>query len=132
MKRTLPHLFGCFVGLLLCGQMVAAQTQPKPKSIPAKPLAEQSAPSKATAMSGIDADTADANLPKYPVPSGKWWKQENDLLLQMIGQVSSDGPAAKLAETEYERLNHITTPDAILATRVLTLNNILENTGQHP
>ncbi len=131
MKRKMLSLSITVVSGLLLGPLAFAQTQVKPKPTPynTPQLANQNS---ATIYSGIDSETADANLPpcKDAGPSAGWYTYENKLLLQMIEEASSDPKVAQKAELQYESMHSYTAPISILAIRISNLKKILDSTGQ--
>ena len=134
MKRTLPHPFGCFVGLLLCGQMVAAQTQPG--AGPAKPQTTQHATQGAEADSAISADlgigvgNTGVNAVRCFSPSANWYETENTELLRMIGEASQNAQEGVETELRYEQKHPNWTLDRILAERISMLKDLLDSESQ--
>jgi hypothetical protein len=134
MKRKMLSLSLIVVSGLLLGPLVQAQTQPKPKT-PDTPqeVHHKHATFAAEADSGIDSETANANLPACTDAglSAEWYAYENKLLLQMIGEASSDPEVARQAELQYEHNHSLTAPVSVLAIRISNLKSILDSTGQN-
>src|SRR5579875_4125478 len=101
MRRMIPVLWGVVLSVvLLSGFAAASQAKPAHQTTP--PTAPPTVPQIPTVMSGIDANTAATAAmgietgPGCPpsAPSAGWYAYENKLLLQMIGEASSDPAAA--------------------------------------
>jgi hypothetical protein len=135
MKRTLPQLFGCFVGLLLCAHLAAAQTQPGTE--PAKPQTTQHATQGAEADSAIDADSVvTAQIGINPAdthmhgmlcsgPSMTWYDTENGALLHMIHEAA--GQSGVQTEIQYEERHPRMTAAGKLQARIDLLKSILDS-----
>uniref|UniRef100_A0A7V4XT65 Lipoprotein n=1 Tax=Acidobacterium capsulatum TaxID=33075 RepID=A0A7V4XT65_9BACT len=135
MKRTLPQLFGCFVGLLLCGHLALAQTQPGTE--PAKPQTTQHVTQAAEADSAIDADSAvSAQIGINPVytqmhgmlcsgPSTTWYDTQNAALLHMIHEAG--GRSGVETEIQYEERHPHMTAAGKLQARIDLLKSILDS-----
>lgn len=139
MKRRILPFSGIVLGALLCGPLVQAQTQPQTKPGLAQQDSQHDSTQSAQADSAIEANVDGLTVGTYPALGcpgdsrrAAWYAQQNALLLEMIGEASSNPEAARLAEWQSEHHDHLTgSPIRIFEARIMALKSILDSTGQN-